>query len=92
VPDTAATPAPAPAPPDGTAIRHYLSAVHQALDFPLPERARDQLAYLTQLEHRARLACASISRLIGDPRSDALDYTSEGDHILHQLADLPPRT
>jgi hypothetical protein len=89
VPDT---PEPTPAPPDDTAIRRFLSAVHQALDLPAPVRFWDRLAYLTLLERRARLACASIGRLIGDPRSDALDYASEGDHLLHQLADLPAHT
>ena len=88
MPDTDAMPAPAP--PDGAAIRHFLSAVHQALDLPAPERARDHLAYLELLEPRARLACASIGRLIGESPSDALDFISEGDHILHTLADLPP--
>jgi hypothetical protein len=77
---------------DATAIRQFLSAVHQALDLPAPERARDQLAYLTALEQRVRMARASIGRLIAGPGSDALDYASEGDRILHQLADLPPRT
>jgi hypothetical protein len=79
-------------PPDRTAIRRFLSAVQQALDPPGPVRARDQMVYLRLAEQRARLVCASIGRLAGDPRSDALDYTSEADHILHQLADLPPAT
>lgn len=35
----------------------FLSAVHQALDLPAPERARDQLVFLSLLEQRARLAC-----------------------------------
>ena len=80
--------APRRAPPDDTSIRRFLSAVHKALDLPAPARLWDRLAYLTLLERRARLACASIGRLIGDPDSDALDYASEGDHLLHQLADL----
>ena len=84
-------PEPTPAPPDDTAVRRFLSAVHQALDLPAPARLWDRLAYLTLLERRTRLACASIGRLIGDPGSDALDYASEGDHLLHQLADLPAR-
>ncbi len=85
-------PEPTPAPPDDTAIRRFLCAVHQALDLPAPARLWHRLAYLTLLERRARLACASIGRLIGDPRSDALDYASEGDHLMHQLADLPAHT
>ncbi len=84
--------APRRAPPDDTSIRRFLSAVHKALDLPAPARLWDRLAYLTLLERRARLACASIGRLIGDPDSDALDYASEGDHLLHQLADLPAHT
>jgi hypothetical protein len=76
-------------PPDDTAFRRFLSAVLQALDLPAPNRSRDRLAYLTLLERRARLACASMDRLITDPRADALDYASEGDHLLHQVADLP---
>ena len=80
----------APAPPELTAIRRFLSAVHEALDVPAPERARQRLAYLRPLlEGRARLASASIGRLMANPLSDALDYASEGDHLLHQIADLP---
>lgn len=75
---------------DDSAIRHLLSALHQALDLSALGQVRDELAYLRSLEQRARIAVASIGRLIGDPRCDALDYMSEGDHILHQLADLPP--
>ena len=82
----------APALPDATAIRRFLSAVHQALDLPAPEHAWDRMAYLTLLAQRAGLAQASIGRLIADPRSDALDYASESDQLLHQLADLPART
>jgi hypothetical protein len=77
--------------PDAAAIRRFLSAVHQALDLPAPARARDRMAYLTLLAQRALLARASIGRLIADPRSEALDYASEGDQLLHQLADLPAR-
>lgn len=73
-----------------SAIRHLLSALHQALDLSAAGKGRDELAYLRSLELRARIAVASVGRLIGDPHSDALDYMSEGDHILHQLADLPP--
>jgi len=90
VPETATTPGPLP--PGGAAIVHLLSAVHQALDLPAPRRASDQSPYLRLLDQRVRLARASIGRLISNPRSDAVDYTSEGDHILHQLADLPPGT
>lgn len=90
MPNTATTPGPAP--PNGGALLHFLSAVHQALDLPAPRRGKDQLPYLKLLDQRARLARASIGRLISNPRSDALGYTSEGDHILHQLADLPPDT
>ncbi len=90
MPDTATTPGPAP--PNGGAIVHFLSAVHQALDLPAPHRGKDQLPYLTLLDQRARLARASIGRLISNPHADAPDYTSEGDHIRHQLADLPPDT
>jgi hypothetical protein len=89
VPDSATA---GQAPPDGDAIVHFLSAVHQALDLPAPRRASDQVPYLRLLDQRARLACASIGRLIGNPDRDVLDYSSEGDHILHQLAELPPDT
>src|SRR5271168_3514119 len=74
-------------PHDG-GFRRFLSALLQALDLPAPDRSRDRLAYLTLLERRTRLACASIDRLITDPRADVLDYASEGDHLLHQVADL----
>jgi len=89
VPDTAT---PGPAPPTGGATVHFLSAVHQALDLPAPHRAKDQLPYLRLPDQRASLARDSIGRLISNPHSDAVDYTSEGDHILHQLADLPADT
>jgi hypothetical protein len=75
--------------PDETAIRRFLSAVHQALDLPAPARPWNRLARLTLLERRARLAGASIARLINNAGSDDLDYASEGDQLLHQLADLP---
>jgi hypothetical protein len=76
----------------GSAIRHLLCAVHRALDLPAPRRAHDRLTYLALLEQRADLVRASIGRLVGSQYSDELDYTSEGDHILHQIADLPPDT
>ncbi|MBO0823543.1 MAG: hypothetical protein J2P27_06750 [Actinobacteria bacterium] len=78
------------APASGSAIRHLLSAVYKALDLPQPLRAADRQPYLTLLEHRASVARTSIGRLVGSPDSDDLDYTSEGDHILHQIAELPP--
>ena len=89
MPDSADTPPPATA---NRAITHFLSAVHQALDLPAPLRRKDQLPYLTLLDQRARLARAGIGRLISNPHADALDYTSEGDHLRHVLADLPPGT
>lgn len=86
----AVAPEPSPAPSFGdSAIRHLLTALHQALDLSAAGHIRDELAGLRLLEVRARIALASITRLIGDPDSDGLDYMSEGDHILHQLADLP---
>lgn len=86
-----AAPDPSPAPALGdAAIRHLLSALHQALDLSGVGPGTDELACLRLLELRARIALASIARLIADPHSDGLDYMSEGDHILHQLADLPP--
>jgi hypothetical protein len=85
-----AVPDPSPAPALGdTAIRHLLSALHQALDLSGAGQMRDELACLRLLDLRARIAVDSIARLIADPHSDGLDYMSEGDHILHQLADLP---
>lgn len=76
----------------GSAIQHFLSAVYQALDLPAPHHPHDRLTYLTLLEQRAGLARSSIGRLVASQHSDELDYTSEGDHILHQIADLPPDT
>ena len=73
-------------------VRHFLSAVQQAIGLPAPHRPSDQLPYLTLLERRARLAHSAIGRLIANPDCSELDYTSEGDHILHQIADLPPDT
>jgi hypothetical protein len=80
----------APPSPGDSGIRHLLSALHQAFDLPAQGGAGDELAYLGLLHQRTRIAVASIGRLVGDPHSDVLDYMSEGDHILHQLADLPP--
>ena len=88
--DAATTPASAPL--NGAAIRHFLCAVHDALCLPAPRRTRDRLRYLNLLEQRARIARESIARLIGDSDRDALDYASEGDHILHLLAELLPDT
>jgi hypothetical protein len=82
----------AAAAPSGSAIQHFLSAVHQALDLPAPHRPQDRQPYLNLLEQRAGLARASIGRLVSSQQSDELDFTSEGDHILHQIADLPPDT
>jgi hypothetical protein len=76
----------------GSEIRHFLSAVYQALDLPPPHHSHDRLPYLSLLEQRAGLARASIGRLVANQHADELDYTSEGDHILHQIADLPPDT
>jgi hypothetical protein len=72
------------------AMRHLLAAVHQALSLPAPLRQSDQLPHLLLLEQRAGIAAASIGRLLTDPQSGELDFISEGDHILHQIADLPP--
>jgi hypothetical protein len=74
------------------AVRHLLAAVHQAIGLPAPRRTSDELPYLALLDQRARLARAAIGRLIANPGSGELDYISEGDHILHQIADLPPDT
>ncbi len=73
-----------------TAFRHLLAAVHQALNLPAPQRASDRLPYLEVLDQRASVARASLGRILADPGSGELDYLSEGDHILHQIADLPP--
>ncbi len=73
-----------------TAFRHLLAAVQQALSLPAPARVGDRQAYLTLLDLRAGIALASIGRLLADPHSGELDFLSEGDHILHQIADLPP--
>jgi hypothetical protein len=74
------------------AIRHFLRAVHQAIGLPDPRRVSDELPYFRLLDQRARLARAAIGRLMANPGSCELDFISEGDHILHQIADLPPDT
>lgn len=71
-------------------MRHLLAAVLQALHLPAPQRHSDELAHLVLLQQRAQIAVASIGRLLADPQSGELDFLSEGDHILHQIADLPP--
>jgi len=71
-------------------MRHLLAAVHQALSLPAPLRQSDQLPHLVLLEQRVGIAMASIGRLLADAQSEELDFLSEGDHILHQIADLPP--
>ncbi|MGB6455127.1 MAG: hypothetical protein WBH47_11660 [Streptosporangiaceae bacterium] len=73
-----------------TATRHLLAALQQALSLPAPRRPGDRLPYLALLEQRANVAAASIGRLLADPASGELDFLSEGDHILHQIAELPP--
>jgi hypothetical protein len=87
LPDAAA-PRP-PVPPDGIAVRHFLSAVHEALQIPRPAWPACRRRYLKLLERRAVVARASICRLLADPGSTALDYTSEGDHIRQTIADMP---
>jgi hypothetical protein len=72
------------------AVRHLLTAVQQALSLPQPRRPSDRVPYLALLEQRASVAAASIGRLLANPASGELDLLSEGDHILHQIADLPP--
>jgi hypothetical protein len=74
------------------AVWHLLAAVQQALTLPQPRAQGDRLLYLTLLEQRASVAAASIGRLLADPGSGELDFQSEGDHILHQIADLPPQS
>ena len=83
---------PAPAPPDITSVRHLLSAVHEALQIPVPAWPVHQRRYLKLLESRAVVARASLGRLLADPRSGGLDYTSEGDHIRLTIGDMPPDT
>jgi hypothetical protein len=80
----------APLPPDSAAVRHLLSAVHEALQIPRPAWPVHRRRYLTLLERRAVVARVSIGRLLADPRSNALDYTSEGDQIRQSIADMPP--
>jgi hypothetical protein len=76
--------------PHCAAVRHLLAAVQQALSLPAPRQQADRMPYLALLEQRATVAAASVGRLLADLGSGELDYFSEGDHILHQLADLPP--
>jgi hypothetical protein len=90
LPDAAASQAPVP--PDGIAVRHFLAAVHEALLIPRPAWPVYRRRYLELLERRAVVARASIGRLLADPGSNALDYTSEGDHIRQAIADMPPDT
>ena len=73
-------------------IRRLLSAVHEALAVEIPARGRQRVECLQLLRHRARIAQASIGRLISHAGSDELDYDSEADHILQQLASLPGRS
>lgn len=75
-----------------TAFRHLLAAVQQALTLPAPQRASDRVPYLDLLDQRASVARSSLDRILADPHSGDLDYVSEGDHILHQIADLSPGT
>jgi hypothetical protein len=79
-----------PVPPDSIAVRQFLSAVQEALQIPRPAWPVYQRRYLKLLERRAVVARASIGRLLADPGSNALDYTSEGDHIRQAIADMPP--
>jgi hypothetical protein len=79
-------------PLDDFAIRHLLSAVHQALDLPAPLHTWGKLPYLKLLGRRAFIAQVSIGGIFCRGDSDELDFVSEGDHILHQLAELPPST
>lgn len=78
------------APSGGTSVRHFLSAVHEALQAPVPAWPFHQRRYLKLLERRAVVARASIGRLLADPDSGDLDYTSEGDHIRQMIADIRP--
>jgi hypothetical protein len=60
-----------------------------------PPAARPRLGklpYLKLLEERAFIARVSVGRIVRNADSDELDYISEGDHILSQLAELPPST
>lgn len=78
--------------PDGASIRHFLSVVLEALSLPEPRRGRDRVRYLALLEQRSRVARASIGRILASAEIDPLDFMSEGDHILHQIAELPSDT
>ncbi|MGH3304988.1 MAG: hypothetical protein ACRDOK_25630 [Streptosporangiaceae bacterium] len=84
--------APPPPSPDSIAVRHFLSAVHEAIQIPAPTWPTHRRSYLKLLERRAVVARASIGRLLADPGSSALDYTSEGDHIRQTIADMVPDT
>jgi hypothetical protein len=81
-----------PEPPTGASIGHFLHAAAQALTLPEPRRGSDRLPYLTLLEQRSRVVLASLGRLLANPDTEASDFMSEGDHVLHQIADLPPAT
>jgi len=54
---------PESAPPGATAVRLFLSAVHDALWIPVPAWPVNQRRYLKLLERRAIVARASISRI-----------------------------
>jgi hypothetical protein len=82
----------APDPPTGASVGHFLQAASQALSLPEPLRSSDRPAYLALLEQRSRVVIMSLDRLAANPDADATDFMSEGDHILHQIADLPPTT
>ena len=77
-------------PPDSIVVRHFLSALHEALQIPRPAWPVHRRRYLRLLERRAVVARASIGRLLADPGGTALDYTSEGDHIRQVIAHMPP--
>jgi hypothetical protein len=81
-----------PEPPTGASIGHFLHAAAQALTLPEPRRGSDRLPYLTLLEQRSRVVLASIGRLLANPNSESSDFMSEADHVLHQIADMPPGT
>ncbi|HEY2315280.1 MAG TPA: hypothetical protein VGH96_16850, partial [Streptosporangiaceae bacterium] len=69
---------PAPTPPDGAAVRLFLSAVHEALELPLPAWSVHQLRYLRLSERRAFAARASIGRLLADePLSESCSQADQ---------------
>jgi hypothetical protein len=84
--------APKPHQLNEASIRRLLAAVHEALNVAIPARGRQRVAYLLLLRHRARIAQASIGRLISHAGSDELDFDSEADHIRQQPASLPGRS